>query len=212
MPRPPHGDSGVPVAATAPSSAGQRGIEPANGGRCVRGCRAGRTSWSASLPQTWLPRGLRRVHPALSFFHTRASGCAQRLGQLIDLGLQLLLPRRRASPASDQPDLAGLDEVGLPPVDRLLADLLLACGPEAETSPASTANTNTNLLLRRDHRRTPHPAPPRLRRRSCTHHRPARKFDAGQRRLPQLDQPNSRADSACRPGWVACRCRRLGWF
>ena len=49
---------------------------------------------------------------------------AQRLRQLADLSLQLLLPRRGPRLPGSQLSFPSFEELGLPPPDRLLTDLL----------------------------------------------------------------------------------------
>ena len=75
----------------------------------------------------------------------------QRVGQVSDLGLELFLTRRRTGPPGRQRGLTGLQEVGLPTADRLLADLL----PPRRLSNAELAGDHAQhdpgLLLRRDH-------------------------------------------------------------
>jgi hypothetical protein len=61
-----------------------------------------RTSRSTCPPRRGSPRGPRRAQPALGTLLPHPDldrGLTQRLGQNRDLGLQLLLPRRRAAPA-----------------------------------------------------------------------------------------------------------------
>src|SRR5438046_4987620 len=71
----------------------------------------------------------------------------QSLGQVSDLGLQLLLTRRQTRPASSQRGLARLDEVGLPAMDRLLTDLLLAGGLTDRHFAGQHREHNPRLLL-----------------------------------------------------------------
>jgi hypothetical protein len=67
---------------------------------------------------------------------------AQRLGQLLDLGLQRRLPAGRPTrPAAGQALSTRLQELLLPLADGGLADLFRRAASAIDTSPASTDNT-----------------------------------------------------------------------
>ena len=72
------------------------------------------------------------------------------------LGFELLLSGRRPGPAGGQGGLAGLEEVGLPPADRLLADLLAPSGLGDRQLTSEDAQDDPSLLLGRDHRGSTH--------------------------------------------------------
>src|SRR5690606_40584948 len=83
-------------------------------------------------------------------------GLTQRLGQISDLGLQLLLPRRRPRLPRDQALLASLEELRLPPTKRLLRNLLPSCGLGDRDLTGQHAQHDPQLLLSRDHRWSTH--------------------------------------------------------
>src|SRR5699024_8769312 len=111
------------AAATAPSAAAPASPWPASDARCARACRsASQTSRATCPPRRGSPRGPRRAQPALRRLLPHPdldSGFTEGLGQLLDLRLQLLLPRRRTRLAGREPGLPRLEEVRLPPADRL---------------------------------------------------------------------------------------------
>src|SRR5699024_11344787 len=116
------------AAATAPSAAAPASPWPASDARCARACRsASQTSRSTCPPRRGSPRGPRRAQPALRRLLPHPDldrRLAECLCQLLDLRLELLLPRRRTGLARGQTSLPGLEEVRLPPADRLLGHLL----------------------------------------------------------------------------------------
>jgi hypothetical protein len=135
----------APAAATDPSAGHRHAPWPASDARSARAGRTGgRTSWSTCPPGRVSPRGPRRAQPALRGplpdpdLHR---GRTQSLGQLGDLGLQLLLPGRRTGLTGRQGGLADHKEIGLPPADRLLADPLPPSRSAIVNSPARTLST-----------------------------------------------------------------------
>ncbi len=90
--------------------------------------------------------------PSADFFHTRISTArlTQRLGQFSDLCLQLLLPAGRTRLTGRQSGFTGLQEIGLPPPDRLLTDLL-PTGRLSDTHlPGQHTQHDPGLLLNRN--------------------------------------------------------------
>lgn len=132
------------------------------GGSCreFRACRTSHTTstW-ASRPRHGSPQGLRRAQPALRGLLPHPyldRGLAQRLGQIRDLGLKLLLPGGGSGLARGQALLAGLEELSLPPANLLLGDLLPPRGLGDRHLPGQHAQHDPQLLLRRDHRWSTH--------------------------------------------------------
>src|SRR5690606_1392623 len=89
----------APAAATGPSVGGPAALWPASAARSARARRTSRTtSKSACPPPHRSPRGPRRAQAPLSGLLPDADfemRLPERLGQLRDLRLELLLPRRR---------------------------------------------------------------------------------------------------------------------
>src|SRR5690606_37094778 len=82
---------------------------------------------------------------------------AQCRGQLVDLGLQLLLTTRGTGlTALGNPGPAALEELGLPPRHRLLRDLVPPSGLGDRHLPGQHAQHDPDLVLHRDHRGTAH--------------------------------------------------------
>src|SRR5699024_2947158 len=113
-----------------------------------------RTSKSTCPLRCGSPRGLRRAQPALRRLLPHADldrRLTERLGQIRNLGLKLLLPRRRTGPARRQAGLARFEEVRLPPADRLLTDLLTPSSLSARHLAGKDAQHDPRLLLHWDH-------------------------------------------------------------
>lgn len=128
---PPAGARCAQASATVPSPISRRVAWPATtAASTVPGCRrVDRTSWSTSRHRSGLPRGPRRAQSALRRLLPHAQldrGLAQCLGQVLDLRLKLFLTRRGTRPPRRQGGPTALEELRLPPSDRLLRHLLLA--------------------------------------------------------------------------------------
>src|SRR5690606_33140283 len=145
----------APAAATAPSAAAAASPWPASAARSVRACRSAcRTSRSTCPPRRGSPRGPRRAQAALRGLLPHSDldrGFTEGLGQLLDLCLELLPPPRPAGPARGQAGLPRLEEVRLPPADRLLADPLPPRGLGDRHLASEDAQHDPRLLLHRDH-------------------------------------------------------------
>src|SRR5690606_13401226 len=134
-------------------------------------------SKSACPPPHGSPRGPRRAQAPLSGllpdtdFEMRLP---ERLGQLRDLRLELLLPRRRTGPARRQARLPRLEEVGLPPADRLLGHPLPPPRPSGRGPGREGGQPGSRPPPHPEHRlASPHRTSP-----SDSTNRPANKFDA----------------------------------
>src|SRR5690606_37553764 len=105
------------------------------------------------------PRGPRKGQPLRGALpHPQLDmRLAQCRGQLVDLGLQLLLTTRGTGlTALGNPGPAALEELGLPPRHRLLRDLVPPSGLGDRHLPAQHAQHDPDLVLHREHRGTAH--------------------------------------------------------
>jgi hypothetical protein len=113
----------------------------------------------------------------------------KRLGQLHDLSLHLLLPAWRPRPTRHQRRPAGLNELRLPPRIDCSETFSFRAASAIAISPPKIANTIRVFFSGRiiGGRPSPHLL---LKRRSCPHNRPARKFEAehAQRRITGGDK------------------------
>src|SRR6218665_3108516 len=148
------------AAATAPSESARRVLSLASAARSVRAYRiVHRTSRSTCPTQCGSPRGPRRAQAALRTLLPHPDldrSLTQRLGQLRNLSLQLLLPRRGPGLTRNQTGLASVEELALPVPDRLPRHLLPTSGLSNQHLTLKHRQHDADLLLRRDPRWTTH--------------------------------------------------------
>src|SRR5690606_37483613 len=173
---------------------------PADAARSVRARRSlGKTSWSACPLRCGSPRGPRRAQPALRGLlpHPRRQmRLTQSLGQLGDLGLELLLARRWPRLPCHQPGTAGLEELPLPIPYRLLGHLRPPRRLRDSHLTGQDRQHDPDLLLSRYSRRSRHERSDSFYRSNPQQTGPATKSDARQRHAcNQDDQPLHRPDN-----------------
>src|SRR6218665_1115483 len=186
------------AAATAPLEGARRVLWLASTARSVRACRSvHRTSRSTCPTQYGSPRGPRRTQAALRTLLPHPDldrNLTQRLDQLRTLSLQLLLPRRGPGLTRNQTDLASIKELALPVPDHLPRHLLPTSDLNNQHLTLKHRQHDTDLLPRRDRRRTTHddsnPSTRALHQQPTT---PATKPDARHDTSPPQGSPQQQA-------------------